>query len=344
MTSENTNEEVIETEELVETSPGELLGNRREELGLELQYVADQLHITMHYVRSLESNAYDKLPGDIFVRGYIRSYANLLKLDPDTLVSGYQHYVSHRVCVEQSVKKTKRRRRNDKNLPWFIVSAIALVSVAIALWYFNADKSESEPSATSLPVLSAPNGAVTQRANTSLRQSVDLGMPASAAAPAMPAENNIDATEPVDSVVQDVATEEPSEAPVEIDAAVVSQGDAQSADATPTEVILAVAAQLPEIPAQVLPIGNIINIDAGGEDVLKITFSGESIVQIDDGSEKQIYRDIRAAGDVLEVTGTAPFNILLGDAASTALTLNGNIIDFKTSIRVDNSARLTIGL
>jgi cytoskeleton protein RodZ len=334
MTSEETNEEVIETEELVETSPGELLANRREELGLGLQHVADQLHITMHYVRAIESNAYDKLPGDIFVRGYIRSYASLLKLDVDTLINAYKHYASHRECVEQSVKNTKLKRRSDKNLPWFIVSAIALITVAIALWYFNADDSEGVPAAATLPTVSAPRGAAVQSANTFVRQSVDLGTPASAAEPMTLSDDSLDAAEAVDSVVQDSGTEN-SEANVELDAA----ADEQSAEVMPPD-----AAQIPEIPAQILPVGNVINVDAGGDDVLKITFSGESIVQIDDSSEKQIYRDIRVAGDVLEVTGSAPFNILLGDAASTALTLNGSVIDFKTSIRVDNSARLTIGL
>jgi cytoskeleton protein RodZ len=337
MTSEETNKEVIETEELVETSPGELLANRREELGLGLQHVADQLHITMHYVRALESNAYDKLPGDIFVRGYIRSYASLLKLDVDALINAYKHYASNRECVEQSVKNTKLKRRSDKNLPWFIVSAIALITVAIALWYFNADDSESVPAAATLPAVSAPRGTPVQSTNTFVRQSVDLGTPASATEP-MALSDGLNAVEAVDSEVQDLGIEN-SETNVELDPAAIQQSDEQSAELMPP-----VAASTVEIPTQILPVGNVINVDAGGDDVLKITFSGESIVQIDDSSEKQIYRDIRVAGDVLEVTGSAPFNILLGDAASTALTLNGSVIDFKTSIRVDNSARLTIGL
>ena len=95
---------------------------------------------------------------------------------------------------------------------------------------------------------------------------------------------------------------------------------------------------------QVRSRGQVITVDAGGEDVLKITFSAESIVQIADSSDTQIYRDIRVAGDVLEVMGSAPFNVLLGDAASTSLIFNGSAVDFRTNIRVDNSARLTIGL
>jgi formate dehydrogenase iron-sulfur subunit len=49
--------------------------------GLSEKEVADQLHITMHYVRSLEANNYDKLPGAVFAKGYIKNYAQLLELD-----------------------------------------------------------------------------------------------------------------------------------------------------------------------------------------------------------------------------------------------------------------------
>ena len=88
----------------------------------------------------------------------------------------------------------------------------------------------------------------------------------------------------------------------------------------------------------------VISVDAGGEDLVQITFNGQSIVQVEDGNDQQIYRDIRTSGDVLRITGSAPFNILLGDAAATELSLNGNNIDFTSNIRIDNSVRLTIGL
>ncbi len=88
----------------------------------------------------------------------------------------------------------------------------------------------------------------------------------------------------------------------------------------------------------------VITVDAGGSDLVEILFSGESLVQIDDGSARQIYREIRAAGDHLRLNGTGPFNVLLGDAATAELHLNGKKIDFTENIRIDNSARLTIGL
>jgi cytoskeleton protein RodZ len=103
----------------------------------------------------------------------------------------------------------------------------------------------------------------------------------------------------------------------------------------------------PQQPAQgstIDDVARVINVDAGGEDVVQITFNGNSHVQVDDGNDTQIYNDMQEAGDVVLISGSAPFDILLGDASTTELRLNGSKVDFSSSIRIDNSARLTIGL
>ena len=88
----------------------------------------------------------------------------------------------------------------------------------------------------------------------------------------------------------------------------------------------------------------VITIEAIGNDVLRISFIGESWIEVNDSESQQIYRDIREAGDVLEITGSAPFNILLGDAPLISMSFNGDEIDLSADIRIDNSARLTVGL
>jgi len=88
----------------------------------------------------------------------------------------------------------------------------------------------------------------------------------------------------------------------------------------------------------------VITIEAIGNDVLRISFIGESWIEVNDSKSQQIYRDIREAGDILEIIGNAPFNILLGDAPLVSMSLNGDEIDLSADIRIDNSARLTVGL
>jgi len=70
-------------------SIGDYLKTTREQQGLTVAEVARELYLEPHIVIALESEAKDKLPPVIFVQGYLRSYAKLLKLDAESLVKKY---------------------------------------------------------------------------------------------------------------------------------------------------------------------------------------------------------------------------------------------------------------
>jgi hypothetical protein len=57
-----------------------------------------------------------------------------------------------------------------------------------------------------------------------------------------------------------------------------------------------------------------------------------------------IYRDLHRSGDILQITGRAPFDVLLGDAGSASIKLNQLDIPVVDNIRIDNTARLLVGL
>ncbi len=357
-----------------ERGPGHLLAKKREALGLSVQEIADRLHITMHYVHALETDAHDKLPGDVFIRGYLRAYAGLLDLDPTVIVNVYNDFASQRED-EASSAGHRRRRHHNRNMPWIIVSGIAFVGVAFALWYFSTrPDSATPPTAAPLPRPAAQSAGVTPVP----RPAVTERTPATPVAPVVPEPVNTVSRDalpedvvtttgtvtavsvpsaPLDSDVSPVVADAPDSLPESPDVPVqpAETLDAFGLDDTREELAddasgasqsplppspAAVAADTAAAPAD----EHLIAIDAGGDDVVQIRFKGESMVQVHDASEEQIYRDIRVAGDVLQISGTAPFNILLGDASTSELSLNGEKIDFSASIRIDNSARLTIGL
>ncbi|ALO45874.1 helix-turn-helix domain-containing protein [Pseudohongiella spirulinae] len=141
-------------------TPGELLRSQRETLELSVKQVADTLNLTMHFIRSLESDSYEKLPGDVFVRGYIRSYARLLRLDPDQLIEIYNAFGDKKQARKQEAIKRYTRRRRDKNRPWVIVSGLAFVLVALALWFFNRAPQSPEPLSSGSPAATAEQAVV----------------------------------------------------------------------------------------------------------------------------------------------------------------------------------------
>jgi cytoskeleton protein RodZ len=66
---------------------GQILSLARLENNWSVEYVADYLKLSHKQVLSIESNDYASLPTMVIVRGFVRSYAKLLKLDADNLVA-----------------------------------------------------------------------------------------------------------------------------------------------------------------------------------------------------------------------------------------------------------------
>lgn len=66
-------------------APNARLSEARQAQGLTTAEVARRLKLSVWQVEALESGQYQQLPGPIFVRGFIRNYARLLRLDPEEL-------------------------------------------------------------------------------------------------------------------------------------------------------------------------------------------------------------------------------------------------------------------
>jgi cytoskeleton protein RodZ len=331
-----------------QATAGELLRQERLRRGLSEKEVADQLHITMQYVKALEADNYEKLPGTVFVKGYIKSYAILLKLEVDALLALYEDSDQRRLMQQHETARQQVRRSRDRNKPWVVISVIGFVGGFAGLWAYNNffGDTESEPAVVTPAESDAGNALDTQT------ESVESAIPLVSS----PVIQSV-ATQPVRSEASTTANRQdplPQQVPqsdfvtalsaLAEDTTVTDDGSSgpntpASATVNPRDTISQVAlTETDDFDDRFIEIGT------AGDDVLRITFSGESWVEVNDGDAKQIYRDLRAAGDVLEITGNGPFNILLGDAPFTRLTFNGSDIDVSNNIRIDNSARLTVGL
>lgn len=70
--------------------PGRVLSDARAAKGLAVAEVAAQLRLSSSQVIALEADDYDRLPGPVFVRGFVRNYARLLDLDPEKLADSVE--------------------------------------------------------------------------------------------------------------------------------------------------------------------------------------------------------------------------------------------------------------
>jgi cytoskeleton protein RodZ len=67
--------------------PGRELAAAREQCGYSVADVARHLKLSPVQVEAMEAEQYERLPGLIFTRGFIRNYARLVKLDPARLLA-----------------------------------------------------------------------------------------------------------------------------------------------------------------------------------------------------------------------------------------------------------------
>ena len=125
-------EETAESPDSVLTA-GDVLRQERLRRGLSEKQVADKLHITMHYVKAIESNSYEKLPGAVFAKGYIKSYALLLELEVDELFSLYDEYNAQVQEEKAEESRQRARRKKDRNKPWVVLSLLAFIGGFVGL-------------------------------------------------------------------------------------------------------------------------------------------------------------------------------------------------------------------
>jgi hypothetical protein len=72
---------------------GNALKEARRRAGLDIRTVEERTKIRTRYLRALEAEEWDALPGHAYVKGFLRTYSNLLGLDGDALVDEYRRTV-----------------------------------------------------------------------------------------------------------------------------------------------------------------------------------------------------------------------------------------------------------
>lgn len=120
------------------TSFGEKLQREREMRGVTLEEIAEATKIGTRNLRALETNDFDKLPGGIFNKGFVRAYARYLGIDEEQAVADYLAASGQAEApatgplpeIPPTVKLSVRRRS-----PWrLVVLGVLLLAAAYLGW------------------------------------------------------------------------------------------------------------------------------------------------------------------------------------------------------------------
>lgn len=139
------------------TGCGARLAQARQAAGLTLEAVGQQLHMPVQVVKSLEAEQWERLGAPVFVRGQLRSYARLLKVDLGDVLDQAQigpvvppQLVSH--------THTPRARRIAESLGRRVLYVGITAVLAVPVWFATRghfDSSADSPNTASLDVIPA---------------------------------------------------------------------------------------------------------------------------------------------------------------------------------------------
>ena len=118
-------------------SVGAMLREARGKNGLSVLEVAERLFLTEHYVHALEAGEYDKLPSEVYVRGYIKSYAQLLRLDAEQVMNAYRQPGAPVVDDDRPLRAMPESSGRDWMVPLLLVLLAGAVAAA-AWWAYQA--------------------------------------------------------------------------------------------------------------------------------------------------------------------------------------------------------------
>lgn len=135
---------------------GPSLRRVREGLGLTLEEAARDTRVRHEFLEALEAEEWDRLLGDVHVRGCLRTYATYLRLSPDKVVAAYEADRPPEPTPSTATPPPgrtepvlgRRRRRDDHRL--FVLVAATLLVLAGAFGVLSARRPAPEPA--ELPV------------------------------------------------------------------------------------------------------------------------------------------------------------------------------------------------
>lgn len=100
---------------------GEILKNAREKKGLTIEKLEEKTRIVARYIKALEDDEFDKLPGEIYIKGFIRNLSDKLSLDSKLLLERYNLQINENKFEQELykndnkiVKSAKREMRARK--------------------------------------------------------------------------------------------------------------------------------------------------------------------------------------------------------------------------------------
>jgi cytoskeleton protein RodZ len=305
-----------------------MLSAAREELNLSVSDVARHLKLSPAQVEALEEGAYDRLPGRVFVRGFLRNYAKLLGIDPQPLLRSIEHEMPQPAIVDESPQSPEVVMPREQPARWpmqILFAAMAIVG-ALAIYEFGFNEPRGETKEAETNTTAAPDAA-----------SAEASLTAAPVAPVV-----TPSTAPGTGAVA-------AKAPGPATGAAAAKATA-SAPTPPAAATAPVGAAVPALPGArgqgeliaTAPAADAAKAPpAAGQRALQFKFDVESWVEIRVRNDRIIFSKLNRAGSEERVNGVPPLKLVVGNARGVHLNYDDKPVDLSPHIGV-TVARLTL--
>lgn len=315
------------------SGPGRLLHQARQDLRLAPEDVAQILHLSPKQIIALEQDDYKNLPGPTYVRGYLRSYAQLLGLSPEKVLESYSSLTvpSKPIALPKSAPPPQITS-SDRLIKAATVGVVAVVLGLVYLWWRSEEEAPERVNPPAAVVSQAP---VTEPASQPGAPEHEASVPSVTTSPpgpgASPAQGA--AAPPAPSPAVKAA---PSNGQVTVSGMILNVAPNESPKAaspavpTRTDRAMTRARRAADIPPGV-PRSRLV-----------LHAAQESWADIRDAHDNKLLYENVPAGRSIAIEGVAPFSVFLGNADGVRVEFNGQNYDISRHKR-GQVARFTLG-
>lgn len=302
--------------------PGRLLRQARLDLRLAPEDVAQMLHLSSKQINALEKDDYEALPGPTYVRGYLRSYAQLLGLAPEKIIDTYNQLTipPPPIALPQSAPPPQITSK-DSPVKAATIGLVLVIAGLVYLWWQS----------------HSPDVSLQLSERYTAQSVVEPAPPVAAPPPARPDEAA--APRPGASVEQlgPAETSKPSgDRTMAAGPASSAEPKEESKPAPPPEPVAERerTKRTRQVVAEVPP---------GTPRSRMVLYAiQESWADIRDARDTKLVYENVPAGRRISIEGVAPFSVFLGNADGVRVEFNGQTYDVSRHKR-GQVARFTLG-
>ncbi|WP_175625649.1 MULTISPECIES: RodZ domain-containing protein [Oxalobacteraceae] len=334
-------QEAVQPEPVI--SAGTQLVALREERGWTVEQVANQLNLASRQIQALEEDNYAALPGMVIVRGFIRSYAKVLRVDPAPILAAIKEDKAEpailppeRSPLSASFSETKLLSSNSRGLNSKVVLGGGILVVLGLLAYAGQHMGWVSHSTLGSPAKVEEKLAPIELSDTPAGAVVEVPPPIEIT------ETSVAESKPAE--VKPVEAAKPAAEPV----AVAAKPAAPAATAPVSAAPAAVAATTPAAPAATpvvkpAPVAAVAKpvVPVDSKNALAINVREDSWVEIKGADNNVLLSRLLKAGSSEAVAVTGPVSVVIGNAAGVDVTLRGAPVDVVTG-NSSNVARLNL--